>query len=437
MAGSKPTKTKPKEKTGLSRQTIQNNQVITRLVQRTNSMTRKDIKNWIDARNQALNIDTPRRLSLYNLYDSLILDNQFLAVFGDRKRDVTGHDFNIVDAKTKQPNEELKDLFKKKWFREFLKLSIDSLAYGHSLIQFTKIENGEVKLVELVPRRHVYPEFGAYTIHQSDMNYIPYRDTELMDYLIEVGGDRDLGILDSIAPQILWKKNAEAAWSEYCEMFGQPLRVGKTNTRSTADLDRMDTNLKNMGSAAYIVVQDGESIEFVESTKGDAYKVYDAKIAKCDAQISKRIQSQTMTTDNGSSRSQSEVHERVAEKVEKDDLTEMQYLINDKLFPLLIKHGYKLENCLFEWSESKTITKDEFDRDMALDERFDIEDQYFIEKYGVPIKARKTKAQDTPPLPGPKTQKKGNKLEAKLRANETIAMHLDIHSLYEDDKCCK
>lgn len=227
------------------------------------------------------------------------------------------------------------------------------------------------------------------------------------------------------------------AWSEYCEIFGMPLRVGETNTRSAEDMDRMEQNLKKMGSAAYAVMNQGETIKFIESTKGDAFNVYDKNIDRCNSELSKLVLSSTMTTDSGSSRSQSEVHERVVDSVNQDDLMFIKQLVNDSLFPILIKHGYPLQDCQFEWDEVKTITKDEWEIDAGLNDRFEIDIQYYVEKYGVPITGVKNKAVTAPADPTPKSPKKDNKLEAKLRANEILSMHLDIHSLYEDDKCCK
>ena len=69
-----------------------------------------------------------------------------------------------------------------------------------------------------------------------------------------------------------WKKERTNVLVRILRIFGMPLRVGKTNTRSNDDLDRIESQLQRMGSAAYAVLQAGETVEFIESTKGDAYK---------------------------------------------------------------------------------------------------------------------------------------------------------------------
>lgn len=406
--------------------------VITRLIERTNTMTRQDIASWWMALKTAQNHEQPRRILIYNLFDQLMLDNHLSAIVDARKRRVSSQKFRIVDKKTGKPIPEKLDLLNTAWFYKFLNLAMDSVFWGHSLIEMTKIENGLIQDITLIPRRHVVPEFGGLAVHQHDMVLIPYRNTPLMDYLIEVGEPRQLGLLAKAGTNMLMKKNALMAHSEYCEIFGMPIRVGKTNTKSNADLDRMAANLKAMGSAPYIVTQDGESIEFVESTKGDAYMVYDKLIERCNGEMSKLILGQTMTTDNGSSRSQSEVHERVADLVADDDQRFIRLLINDKLFPLLIKQGYDLNGCELEWDEGYQFTKEQWEIDNGLLQNFDIEPQYFVEKYGVPITGVK---QATTTVPGAKGSK--NNIVAQFAANETIAMHNGIHKLYhKDNNCC-
>ena len=53
---------------------------------------------------------------------------------------------------------------------------------------------------------------------------------------------------------------------------------------------------------------EGTEIEIKETTRGDAFNVYDKRIDRANSEISKGVLNQTMTIDSGSSLSQSEVH---------------------------------------------------------------------------------------------------------------------------------
>lgn len=341
-------KTQKKQTVEVSLSARQRESVITRIIEQSNYRSRKDITDWRRAINMAENKDMPRRIMLLNLYDDIVLDNHLYAQIQTRVLKVLGLRFKIADNKTKKEINEKTDLFLKQWFYKFINMAMQSILYGHSLIQIDNIVNGEIGDISLVPRRHIRPELGIYCIKQLDDSGITYRTPEYSNWLIEVGDSYDLGLLMKAVPNVLWKKNAQMCWSEYCEIFGMPLRVGKTNTRSNDDLDRIESQLQRMGSAAYAVLQAGETVEFIESTKGDAYNVYNQLVERCNSEISKLILGQTLTSDTGKSgtRAQGEVHERVGDAITRADLMFIEHVVNDKLLPVLIAQGYPLQGVL-------------------------------------------------------------------------------------------
>jgi len=422
---------------GYLRNKAQSESVITRIVEQSNYRIRKDVADWRKALIMAENVENPRRWLVYNLYDDLVLDAHLASQIQTRKLKILGLDFKIADNKSKKPLDDKTELLERQWFYQFIGYVLDSLFYGHSLIQFSEFNDTEVSKIDIVPRRHVRPEYGDFLIQQNDTKGIPYRNTPLMDWLIEVGEDKDLGMLAKAAPNVLWKKNAMMCWSEYTEIFGMPLRVGKTNTRSNEDLDRIEQQLQQMGSAAYAVLQTGETVEFIESTKGDAFNVYDKLVDRCNSEISKLVLGQTLTADVGKSgtRAQGEVHERIADVIHKSDILFIEHVVNDKLIPLLIKHGYQLENSYFEFVIKQEITQLDWTIDSGLMQEFDIDPQYFIDKYSVPILSKKNPTE-------PKQEKKENTEEETENLGSSdyqklLNMHTTINKLYLNDTCCE
>lgn len=391
--------------------------IVAQLVQQNNYRIRRDVADWRRALNQAESKEIPRRTLLYNLYDELVLDNHLSAQIQTRVLKILGLDFKIVDKKTKKIDEEKTQKLQKQWFYNCMRLSLDALFYGHSLIQFD-FNDGEVSNVMLVPRRHVRPEAGEYVINQTDTKGILYRDTPLMDWLVEVGDKNDFGLLAKAAPSVLWKKNASMCWSEYTEIFGMPMRVGITNTRNNEDLDRLEKSLKDMGSAAYAIMQNGEDIKFLETAKGDAYQVYDKLVERCNSELSKLILGQTLTSDTGTSgtRAQGEVHENVLNAITKADILFANHIVNDKILPLLTTHGENFEGYVFEFIQPKSITELDWKIDSGLLQSFDIDEAYFVEKYSVPIVKKK---------------------EVVKKADSTLSMHNEIQKLYFDKGCCE
>ena len=131
---------------------------------------------------------------------------------------------------------------------------------------------------------------------------------------------------------------------------------------------------------------DGTDIEIKESTRGDAYNVYDKRIDRANSEISKGILNQTMTIDSGSSLSQSETHLEVFENVCAADARLIKYIVNDRLIPKMIRHGFDLKGKTFDWDDAATYTPaEQRELERMLLQYFDIDPQYFIDKYKINI----------------------------------------------------
>ena len=103
--------------------------------------------------------------------------------------------------------------------------------------------------------------------------------------------------------------------------------------------------LSSMGAAAWGLFPEGTEIDIKETTRGDAFNVYDKRVDRANSEISKGLLNQTMTIDNGSSLSQSEVHLEVFENVIDSDADLVKDIVNDQLIPRMIKHGFPPKAC--------------------------------------------------------------------------------------------
>ena len=144
--------------------------------------------------------------------------------------------------------------------------------------------------------------------------------------------------------------------------------------------------LENMGAAAWGLFPEGTTIEMIASKQTDSYQVYDKRIFRANSEISKAILGQTMTMDDGSSLSQAKVHETVADEIAEMDRDFIRDWVNDILFPFCMKHGWPLNGFEFDWDDAREYTVEEMQgiEEMLLD-HYDIDPQYFIDKYGVKI----------------------------------------------------
>ena len=378
-----------------SRMTAERRQRMLNIERRTDALTKKDIGDWHRAWQAAINVDSPRRGPLYDVYTNALIDDHLTGCISQRKGRTQQLPFIIID-RNGDANEELQQIFESEWFTTFIDLALDARYWGHSLIEFGDVETkGDImrySYCRLVPRKHVCPERGVVLRSENDSldDGISYRTGDLAHWCIEVGEAHDLGLLLKVAPQCLAKKNMLAYWDVFGEIFGMPMRVATSPSQNQSDWDQIAGVLRDMGAAGWGIFPEGTSIDIKETSRGDAYNVYDRRVDRCNSEMSKAILGQTMTIDNGSSLSQSETHLEVFNNLCKSDARGLQYIINDRLLPMMVRHGFPLEGCRFEWDDTRQFTASEQrELERLLLQEYDIDPQYFIDKYKVPIIGRR------------------------------------------------
>ena len=363
------------------------------LLRNTDSLTKKDIADWRQAWQMAINVDDPKRAPLYDIYQDCMAD--LTGAVSQRKGMTMKENFRLVGKDGKE-NEEATRLLQAEWFNDFLDLALDSRFWGHSLIELGDIVRDEGGMrfdcVRLVPRKHVISEKGVIVRQQGDdwREGIPYREGDFSDWCVEVGKPDDLGLLLKCAPSCISKKNMLGFWDMFGEIFGAPMRVAKATTVDDKERAKIESALENMGAAFWGLFPDGTDIQIVESSRGDAYNVYDRRVDRCNSELSKGILNQTMTIDSGSSLSQSETHLEVFENVVKADKRMLFYVINGRLLPLMAKHGFPVKGCTFQWDETTTYSPAELREFLRVAlQYYKVPKSYFEENFGIPIEGER------------------------------------------------
>lgn len=407
---------------------------LSKLERQMQGRAKQDIKTLIDAWTLARNPLKPKRARLYQVYDDVEMDDQVETVQSNMVADVISEEFYMTHPGSTEKDDAATEYFNKPWFFEFLEYGIRTEAWGHKLIEFAKpvIIDGELQFpfIEQIPKEHVIPEFGLIVAKPGDEEGISYRTHPLAPKtLIEIGKPRDLGKLLKAARPALYKKNIEGAWSKFSEIFGMPIRIGKVASRNKEDFDAMETFMKNMGQAAYAVTGTDDQVELKETTKGDAYQVFEKYMERADKAIAKIFLGQTMTVDNGSSLSQAEVHERVSKARKLAIKLSLDFVINLKLIPLMRLNGYKIKpGQKFYWAAVDEITEVDIAMDEFLAQTFEFDDlNYFSNKYGVPIKGLRA-------LPGAAPDKVAKDVKGALSRVKQLRKEMGIDEHIEN--CC-
>ncbi|MEO1750712.1 DUF935 domain-containing protein [Thiofaba sp. EF100] len=151
-------------------------------------------------------------------------------------------------------------------------------------------------------------------------------------------------LLGGVARSALWawvfKSFAMRDWARFCELFGQPIRVGKYHQgASPEDVAVLKQAAFSLGSDAAAVIPQEMVLDLIESgSKSASADLYHQLIDYLDRQVSKAVLGQTMTTDSGASGSlaQAKVHQEVRrELLEADARALAATLTRDLIAPIV------------------------------------------------------------------------------------------------------
>lgn len=361
------------------------------IIPQNNKRAQKDILSWRNALIAAENVDNPRRYALIQLYKEIILDAHLSGQIELRKRRVLSSKFSVYDANNNL-HITLTWALKQPAIQQIMEYILDAIFWGHSLIQIDNVEpydngKGGITSVTLIPREHVVPEKGWLLPHYYDTTGISYRDT-FYPWIIETPDYYNLGLLSKTAPYVLYKRFALASWSEFAELFGSPIRIGKTNTRDSTMINRMYEMLKNMGSMAFGVFDKDEEIEFIETARSNG-EIFKQLIETCNSEISKLINGAVIGENTAEgSRAKEQVGDQIHQIITNADKKYLENVMNTIVFPILILHGYPLNGCTFAFEEEKDLNHLWNITYQAL-QYYDIDEEWIKETFGIQITGKK------------------------------------------------
>ena len=265
------------------------------------------------------------------IYKELLRDDQVASTYQQRRMAVTSKEWTIEagakDAQSEAAAEALREEFARLAWDDITDKMLFSAFYGWSVAEiiWTRRDN-LVSFDRIIARDRARFRFGwsgaLYLDTLRGLQEMPARKF----WTITTGADHHdepygLGLAHSLYWPVFFKRNDIKFWLTFLERFGQPTTLAKVPIGTLDDKSqkaKIVEMLQSIATDAGVVVPDGVVVELLEATRGGTAD-YAAMCAKMDAAIAKIVLSQTMTTDDGSSRSQSETHKSVRDEVIKGD----------------------------------------------------------------------------------------------------------------------
>ncbi|GAA5096848.1 hypothetical protein GCM10023210_31170 [Chryseobacterium ginsengisoli] len=372
----------------LSKVTPQNIESVTKtmvdMIRRQKRIWRKEINDWQSARILRNSVDFPNNFYLQEVNDDAMMDPHLIAVTGNRTLRTTNKNF-IFAIDGKKDDERTKYIEAKQWFEYALKYAHTTYYRGGICLFINGFKDGEITSIKHIP-------FGLYLPEQqmiiNDFVGMGIDITKFDDILLHTQLSDEIGLLEKAFPYTCLKRHSWGSWDEFEELFGIPIRIAKVASQSETVKNEVAGWLEEMGSASYGVFPTGTEIEIKENTKGDAFNVFFQKIKALDAELSKLIVHQTMTTDNGSSKAQGSVHENTLNEIVKADEKDILGWLNDVLVPAMRKLGYKIpENSKIIVEQTKDPSEQIKIDGVLMSNGYVLKQTYIEEVYGVEIES--------------------------------------------------
>lgn len=286
-------------------------------------------------------------------------DLHYASVLGQRKRAVSGIQPTVTAASESEQDKEIADAVEKlitaPIFADMIDNALDGLAKGYSCIEIL----WKTSAVPWIPSAYKWRDPRHFQFDKETGQELRIRDDkhesglELNDYcwiihrpLLKSG----LPVRAGLARLVVWcfmlKTFTLQDWAAFLEVFGMPLRVGRYDDTASADEKRVLLRaVRELASDAAAIIPKTMDIEFIQSKGGSGNAVFGTMTDYLDKQISKAVIGQTMTTDEGSSRAQSEVHDEVRDDIKKADARQMTTTINrDLIAPFVgLNWGWDVE----------------------------------------------------------------------------------------------
>jgi phage gp29-like protein len=254
-----------------------------RVVEKSISQTRRDIADWKWSKSLATSPGDPKAYLLQDVFTDIAGDALLTSQMNNRREQTISAPYEMVTPDDK-PDGRLTGIVQEiPVVADMLGHIWDSEWYGCSTVEQSAGKGA--RKVTLINRRNIVPSNGRFYPDASMNNYIEYRDTkEYGSWILEFNSD-GIGLLDKVVPHVLFKRFAQSCWSELCEIYGIPPRVMKTETRDPAMLDRAEAMMRDVGAAAWFIIDNTENFEWANgaNTNGD---VYSNLINLCNNEIS-------------------------------------------------------------------------------------------------------------------------------------------------------
>lgn len=361
---------------------------------------KQDIQTWRLAVTEAEQEYYPFRVKMQQLFIDTVLNGHVAACIEKRKN------LTLIRELKFEDNEQVDAMFKTQWFQDIINYSLDAIFYGYSLTAFGDIVNSSFpnlttcKRWYISPDRHniaayLYNQYGAQFLEEPYKNWHVWADTPSESGQSSCG----FGLLYKVGMYEILCRNLIGFNSDAAEVYGMPIRWGKTGKTEESERGEFLSALVNMASNASIVTDMNDEIELIQNSAGSqGYMIFENLEKRCEDKISKVLLGHADALDSVPGKLGAEQNGAAAkalEEIQSKDGMYIESIINDQVLPKLRSLGFAIPegNAKFtndnelEELRQRVDTSNKVTADIALamsQAGLKMDAKYFEERTGIP-----------------------------------------------------
>lgn len=329
-------------------------------------------------------------------YKNFLYDAHVSSCVQSRKAGVLSLNWEINRGGTKSTESEfIEEIFNSLNLRQIISEMLDAPLFGFKPIEiyWSEVE-GKIIPKELKGKPSWWFEFDSNNMlrfkdrQKPNGVLLPNKKFLLLQHNATYDNPYGESILAKCYYPVIFKKGGMKLWSVFTQKYGMPFLHGKIGLgKGQEEAYELFNVLEKLQQDGIAVTEEEVSIDILESSKTSSADVYKNLLHFCNAEISKAILSQTLTTEQGDTGSyaMSQTHLQVRKDVVDADKQLVEYWLN-KLIEWIIEFNFESvsEMPRFVMYEEQDVDMTLAQRDQTLSSTGQVKftKEYFKRNYG-------------------------------------------------------
>lgn len=347
----------------------------------------------------------------YELYEDLLRDDRVKSAFGQRIAAVVAREWVVNPGgerrRDRMAADHLRETLRHVQWDRVTDMMLYGVFYGYSVAEVMWLRDGRHVAMDRIRvrnrRRFVFDaHFNPLLLTSDNPNGEALPERKF--WCFSAGADNDdepygRGLAHYLFWPVWFKKNQTRYWLVFLEKFGAPTPVSKYSRDDDKQKALELASAVHVDSA--LAVPEGIVLEFLEAMRSGSVDYGDFRRAMDDA-ITTIILSQTMTTGDGSSLSQAQVHMEVRREVVESDawLIDESFRRGPAAWWTAMNYPGAATPEVQRVMEDPAELKDLADRDKTIvDMGHALTAEYVEDTYHVEVDRTARPAPETPPAP--------------------------------------